>query len=63
MSDNEGAFSCGNGHRIIAVVDGKTQNLEGCFCPLCLGQVKGFGDIIDSRILAPVQEPAWNPPS
>lgn len=49
-------FSCGRNHQIMAwEADGKPANLEGLLCPLCLGQVKGYADLIDSRILAPVQ--------
>ena len=35
--------------------DGSVADLTGHFCILCLGAVIGHGDMIDSRILAPVQ--------
>jgi hypothetical protein len=49
-------FACGVGHFIVAYKDdGEMVDLEGHFCPLCMGKVVGYGDTIDPRILAPVQ--------
>jgi hypothetical protein len=49
-------FACGEGHRIIAWFDnGAPADLEGALCPICLGKVVGHGNMIDSRLLAPVQ--------
>ena len=50
-------YACGCGHQMMAWKrDGTPANLTGYLCPLCLGAVKGHGDMIDERILAPVQE-------
>lgn len=38
--------------------DGSPADLTGYFCPLCMGAIVGHGDMIDSRILAPVQPAA-----
>lgn len=52
-------FACGHSHTLMAWdSDGKPVDLEGHFCPLCLGKIDGYGDIIDSRFLAPVQPEA-----
>jgi len=49
-------FACGRGHTLMAWrEDDKPANLTGHFCPLCLGEIQGHGDMIDSRILVPVQ--------
>jgi hypothetical protein len=49
-------FACGRGHQVAAWLDEKNVDLAGYFCPLCMGGVVGAEDMIDSRILAPVQE-------
>ncbi len=51
-------FSCGNGH-IVAAADLQYRDIDltGHFCPVCLRQIIGHGDIIDNRMLAPMQEP------
>lgn len=51
-------FACGFGHKLGAY-DAASQaiNLEGHFCPVCMGGIVGAGDMIDPRILAPMQEP------
>lgn len=52
-------FACGRGHIVAAAdLDYKDLNLEGHMCPVCLGAVDGHGDIIDTRMLAPLQESA-----
>ena len=51
-------FACGHGHAITAELtwaDGAEQDLTGHFCPVCLGQVVGFENEVDGRILAPMQ--------
>lgn len=50
-------FACLHGHRIEAQDRfGAPVDLEGYLCPVCLGVIVGAGDMIDSRILAPVQK-------
>ena len=50
-------FACLRGHVITARnAVGAPQDLEGHFCPLCMGAIVEAGKMIDSRILAPVQE-------
>jgi hypothetical protein len=49
-------FACLNGHRVtVWLADGSAADLNGFLCPVCLGQVKGFKDIIDPMILSAVQ--------
>ena len=49
-------FACGRGHQVKAFQsDDEPAILTGHLCPLCLGAVVGHGDMIDSRILAPVR--------
>ncbi len=49
-------FACGRGHVLMAWDKDQEKDLTGYFCPLCLGAIVGHGELIDSRILAPVQE-------
>lgn len=54
--DQQYSYACGRGHQMTAwQKDGEPADLTGYFCPLCMGAIKGHGDMIDSRILAPVQ--------
>lgn len=49
-------FACGHGHAMMAWDENdEAADLAGHFCPLCLGEIVGHGDIVDLRILAPVQ--------
>lgn len=50
-------YACLHGHQVEAQDRfGASVDLEGYLCPVCLGAIVGAGDMIDSRILAPVQE-------
>lgn len=49
-------YSCAYGHVVAARDLVGCINLEGCFCPVCMGSIKGAANIIDPRLLAPVQE-------
>jgi hypothetical protein len=49
------AYACGHNHIIAAAVDGESVDLEGYFCPICMGRIVGHADMIDRRILAPMQ--------
>jgi hypothetical protein len=50
-------FACMHNHRVSATdAEGKPVDLEGFFCPVCMGGIIGAGKMIDARILAPVQE-------
>lgn len=52
-------FACAMGHVITARnIVGAPEDLTGYFCPVCMGAIVGAGKMIDTRILAPVQEPS-----
>lgn len=49
-------FACMHNHRISARDrSGKPVDLEGYFCPVCLGGIVGAGKMLDPKILAPAQ--------
>ena len=49
-------YACAHGHQLTGWDgNGKPVDLTGFFCPICMGQIIGHEDMIDSRILAPVQ--------
>jgi hypothetical protein len=49
-------YACGRGHEFGAYTsEGEPICLEGMFCPVCLGTIKGAGEMIDPRFLAPMQ--------
>lgn len=51
-------YACGHGHILTArTSDGAEINLEGHLCAACLGSVIGHQDLIDGRLLAPMQKP------
>lgn len=51
-----GLYACGCGHEIRATVNGFPLDLEGHLCPVCVGKVMGAENMIEKRLLAPVQE-------
>lgn len=56
-------FACGHGHKIAAELTwakDSPQNLAGYWCPVCTGECSN-PNIIDLRILAPMQPVAPNP--
>lgn len=55
-------FGCGHGHYVVAWESNENRvDLTGYFCPVCMGAIIGHGELIDLRILAPVQDdmPGW----
>jgi hypothetical protein len=53
---NAPEFACLNGHVVMATANEQPVDLEGYFCPVCMGRVVGSEEMIDDRILAPRQE-------
>lgn len=54
-------FGCGNGHYVMAWKNNDDPaDLTGHFCPICMGVIIGHEELIDLRILAPVQNPSSN---
>ena len=58
MNEEPEWYACGHGHKVAAALTWATdsnRDLTGHFCPICMGSIEGHGDIIDSRLLAPMQ--------
>lgn len=52
-------FACSFGHVVMARnAVGAPEDLEGVYCPVCVGAIKGHAGIILPQMLAPVQEPS-----
>ena len=44
-------FACAHAHVIAS-----DEDLEGTLCPVCIGKVRDWKNVIDTRMLAPLQE-------